>query len=142
MWNQGYSGAYIKSHIGEILLRAQGIEHHSVILSQDATMQRRMEAGLRKYCTFDTTIINYATYQATVITKDDCLTFAEDISGMWDIERYISLLMGEIPRLSDNVNGYGPNGKNYIAHVEIPMEVQVAFDSMKEEFGDYVGRAL
>jgi len=119
------------------LLREQGIDCHSIILSQDATMQRRMEAGLRKYCTTDTIIINYATYQATVITKDNCFTFEEDIWGMWDIERYISLLMGEIPRLSDNIDGYGPNGKNYIAHVEIPMEVREAFEVMKAEIGDF-----
>lgn len=39
--------------------------------------------------------------------------------------------MGEIPRLSDDANGYGPNGKNYIAHVDIPENVKIAFEELK-----------
>lgn len=57
---------------------------------------------------------------------------------MWEIERYISLLMGEIPRLLDDTNGYGPNGKIYIAHVDIPMNVLKAFEDLKVEYGDLV----
>lgn len=30
---------------------------------------------------------------------------------------------GEIPRLRDDVNGYGPKGKKFIAHVNIPDKV-------------------
>ena len=44
---------------------------------------------------------------------------------MWNIDKYIELLMGEIPRLTDNINGYGPQGKDFIAHVDIPQEVIV-----------------
>ena len=50
-------------------------------------------------------------------------------------ERYVNLLMGEIPRLSDDANGYGPNGKNYIAHVDIPENVMIAFEELKLVFG-------
>ena len=57
---------------------------------------------------------------------------------MRDIEKYISLLMGEIPRLLDDTNGYGPNGKNYIAHVDIPINVLKAFKELKEEYRDLV----
>ena len=42
---------------------------------------------------------------------------------MWDMERYVSLLMGETPRLTDDAAGYGPHGAGYIAHVDIPEEV-------------------
>lgn len=37
-----------------------------------------------------------------------------------------SLLWGEIPRLTDDADGYGPRGKNFIAHVDIPTEVRAA----------------
>ena len=53
---------------------------------------------------------------------------------MWDIERYVSLLLGEIPRLTDDNNGYGPNGKNFIAHVDIPQNVQSAFNEVSKYF--------
>lgn len=103
-------------------------------------MQHRMEAGLRKYVT-DAEIINFATYKAKVAVKNSELVFTEEIQGMWDMDRYISLLMGEIPRLTDNSEGYGPKGKNYIAHVDIPPEVQKAFEDLKEEYGSMVREA-
>lgn len=49
--------------------------------------------------------------------------------------------MGEIPRLSDNVDGYGPIGKNYIDHVDIPNEVEKAFVELKEVYLDMVREA-
>lgn len=51
------------------------------------------------------------------------------------MDRYVSLLMGEIPRLTDNAEGYGPLGKNFIAHVNIPDGVREAFEQLKEEYG-------
>lgn len=112
------------------LLKENDVDFKSIILVQDATMQRRMEAGLRKYVGTDVLIINYAAYSAKVIVENATLTYAQKIHGMWDMERYISLLMGEIPRLSDNENGYGPNGKNFISHIDIPLSVINAFEEL------------
>ena len=81
------------------------------------------------------TIINYTTYCAKVLNQDEDLVFEDNIHGMWSINRYVNLLMGEIPRLSDDANGYGPNGKNYIAHVDIPENVMIAFEELKLVFG-------
>lgn len=69
------------------------------------------------------------------------LACQETIHGMWEIDRYVNLLMGEIPRLADNADGYGPNGKNFIAHVEIPQEVNLAFEELKKEYGEAVRKA-
>lgn len=57
------------------------------------------------------------------------------------MDRYITLLMGEIPRLSDNTEGYGPNGKGYIAHVDIPAEVEKAFAGSQKAYGGMVRAA-
>lgn len=117
------------------LLKENNISFNSIILSQDASMQRRMAAGLKKYVKEGVTIINYATYCAKVLNQDEDLVFEDNIHGMWSINRYVNLLMGEIPRLSDDANGYGPNGKNYIAHVDIPENVKIAFEELKMVFG-------
>ena len=117
------------------------MDFKSIIISQDATMQHRMEAGLRKYAEEDVQIINYAAYSANVIVEDGELKYYNDIWGMWDINRYISLLMGEIPRLSDNENGYGPKGKDFIAHVDIPTDVRTAFDELCDEYSELVREA-
>lgn len=122
------------------LLKEKNITFRSIILAQDATMQLRMEAGMRKYAT-DAEIINFATYKTNVIIHEGKLAYENDILGMWDMERYITLLMGEIPRLSDDSNGYGPKGKNYIAHVEIPQEVEMAFSQLKEIYGNRIRKA-
>lgn len=123
------------------LLKENGIAFNSIILTQDATMQHRMEAGLRKFADEDIQIINYAAYRAKVIEKDSSLVYEEPIWGMWDMERYISLLMGEIPRLSDDAEGYGPKGKDFIAHVDIPDEVRTAFAELKGQYAALVRQA-
>lgn len=120
------------------LLEKNNIKAENIIIVQDSSMQCRMEAGFRKYAP-NINIINFASYKAKVIVKDNKLIFEKnDILGMWDMERYISLLMGEIPRLYDNKDGYGPNGTGYIAHVDIPEKVLEAFDYLKNEYADLV----
>ena len=118
------------------LLAEKNVKYSSIILCQDATMQRRMDAGLRKYAADDLMIINYASYRASVAAEDNGLAYSERIQGMWDMDRYVNLLMGEIPRLSDDENGYGPNGKSFIAHVDIPGTVYEAFDRLKSVYGE------
>lgn len=123
------------------LLKENGIAFESIILTQDASMQRRMEAGLRKYVGDDVRIINFAAYDAKVIVKDEQLACDGAIWGMWDMQRYISLLLGEIPRLTDDENGYGPRGKNFIAHVEIPDDVKNAFAQLQAHYAHLVRKA-
>ncbi len=108
------------------LLVQRRIPFGSVIMIQDATMQARMDAGLRKYAPQGCTPINYAAYAARVTVQDGCLAYETPIPGMWTMDRYVSLLLGEIPRLADDAQGYGPRGKNYIAHVDIPSDVFAA----------------
>lgn len=122
------------------LLEAEGMAHERMILCQDASMQRRMEAGLRKYAP-DTCIINYAAYRAEVTVRDGALAYAEDIRGIWTIDRYVNLLMGEIPRLTDDADGYGPRGKNFIAHMDVPAEVRQAFEALQTVYGGETRRA-
>lgn len=122
------------------VMNQNNLSPNNIIIVQDATMQCRMEAGFRKYIQ-DTKVevINFASYKVRVEVRNEKLAIEPSgIWGMWDIDRYISLLMGEIPRLSDDANGYGPNGKNYIAHVEIPVNVWEAFEQLKAEYGDSV----
>ena len=123
------------------LLEEKGISFRSIILCQDASMQRRMEAGLRKYVSGEVRIINYAAYEAHVVVKENELAYFSEIHGMWEMDRYVSLLMGEIPRLGDDENGYGPSGKDFIAHVDIPEEVRHAFEELKKRYGNQIREA-
>ena len=122
------------------LLKQQTIPHESIILMQDATMQRRMAAGMLRHhprCR----AISYAAYEAEVIPGQYGLTYAASIPGMWDVQRYISLLLGEIPRLRDDAEGYGPQGRNFIAHVEIPAEVTAAWENLSHQYPQLIRQA-
>lgn len=116
------------------LLEKNQIKWDSMLLCQDATMQRRMEAGLRRQVP-EATIINYAAYEAPVRINHGALAFTNENTGMWNMDRYLELLMGEIPRLRDDRQGYGPNGQGFIAHVDIPESVQKADEALRKELG-------
>lgn len=123
------------------LIKKKKLNVKSMILIQDRTMQRRMDAVAKKYVPDDTLIINYPAYEINVILKNQKGQFNKELHGMWDMERYISLLMGEIPRLCDNEHGYGPNGKGFIAHVDVPDEVLMAFLELKKVYPNFVREA-
>ena len=130
--NCGNNITYLKK-----LIEEEGITCRTMILSQDATMQYRMDASVKKYMP-GIQVINYAVYDAKVVVRNGEFTYEKEIWGMWDIERYLTLLLGDVQRLSDNEDGYGPKGKGYIAHVDVPDEVEKAFMDLKKEFGDKV----
>ena len=115
------------------LLKKNNLPFNSAILIQDSTMQRRMSATWRKQIGKQI-LINFAAYKVKVIFSNGELKFEKIPAGMWTVEKYIELLLGEISRLRDNSEGYGPKGKNFIAHVEVPEKVLSAFDFLKKFF--------
>ncbi|KAL1871277.1 hypothetical protein Plec18167_007211 [Paecilomyces lecythidis] len=50
---------------------------------------------------------------------------------LWDFERFYDLIMGEISRLRDDENGYGPKGKGFITHVDVPQDVEEAWERLR-----------
>jgi uncharacterized SAM-binding protein YcdF (DUF218 family) len=105
------------------LLRAEGVPHDRIVLVQDATMQQRMDAGFRRHAAPSTRLVNYASHQTFV---DEDLRYEDPPVGMWPLDRYVSLLMGEVSRLTDDEHGYGPAGRDFIAHVDVPPEAHAA----------------
>ena len=83
-------------------------------------------------------VAGFATYDVRMVARDGCLAYEEAPLGMWAPERYLSLLMGEIPRLTDDENGYGPRGAGYLAHVDVPDEVRDAWERLRTAFPDSV----
>lgn len=112
------------------LLSAARVLHRRILIVQDASMQRRMDAGFRLYAP-DVRIVNYATHATRVDLVDGRLGFRSPPAGMWPIERYVSLLLGEIPRLTDDRTGYGPAGRGFIAHVDVPATVTDAYHALR-----------
>lgn len=112
------------------LLKKLDISYSSLLLVQDPTMQLRTYASFKKHVdNKDVKIINYAPF-IPAINSDLKLT-NRDIDGIWDEKRYLELIMGEIPRLRDDINGYGPCGKNFIFHVDVPNEIEEYYNKLK-----------
>ena len=113
------------------VLKENGIAPKSVLIMQDATMQLRMAATFQKVAP-DIQVVNYAPYRPAVISKGWQLGYLMDYWGMWSMEHYLSLLLGEVERLRDDANGYGPNGADYLAHVDLPTKVETAARFLRE----------
>lgn len=116
------------------LLERQDIPHESLLFIQDASMQRRMTATWRRQAGEQALVVNYAAYRVHVVMRDGALCFAQTPAGMWPMERYVRLLMGDAARLQDNAEGYGPKGRDFIAHVDVPDDVLAAFHYLKRYF--------
>ena len=116
------------------LLEKEKLPHDSVLMVQDATMQRRMEAGWRHHAGAGL-VVNYAAYKVKVTGNEKGLAYEGVPAGMWDMDRYVELLMGDAQRLQDTPDGYGPKGKNFIAHVNMPFEVKEAFRYLQKFYG-------
>jgi len=113
-----------------------GLSYKHILLIQDPTMQRRSYASfLREWKNKQVTFLNYAPIVPELAM--DCkgqIYFKEPLNPPWTIERYVELVMGEIPRLRDDANGYGPKGAGYIVHVDIPNKVEQAYQFLEESF--------
>ncbi|WP_073263918.1 ElyC/SanA/YdcF family protein [Cryptosporangium aurantiacum] len=111
------------------VLAAARVPHRRVVLIQDASMQLRMDACFRLHAP-DTRVVNFAAHRTMV---DADLGYLSPPLGMWPPERYFSLLMGEIPRLTDDPAGYGPAGRGFIAHVDVPEAVRRAHSELERD---------
>jgi uncharacterized SAM-binding protein YcdF (DUF218 family) len=123
------------------LLRERGLRPADVVLVQDPTMQRRTWASFRRVWGEERPprFHNAPPFVPTVEADGDVLHFAQpDRAGLWPMERFVSLVMGEIPRLRNDEHGYGPNGRGYIVAVDIPPAVEAAYERLLDPFGDRV----
>lgn len=118
------------------ILRQQNALPASAIVLHDSTMQRRIGATLDRWWPKDATrFVHFAAYRARLEPRESGLMFTPNrIWGLWQPEHYMSLLLSEIPRLRDDEQGYGPNGRDFIAHVDIPETVTAAWQRLARRY--------
>lgn len=117
------------------LLEGEGSVPASVILCQDAVMQRRMDVTWRRQVTDRTTfaathVINWPAYAAELACEGGKMAWAHAPEGIWPLDTYLQLLLGEVVRLTDDENGYGPCGRDFVVHVDVPNEVKEAAEAL------------
>lgn len=114
-------------------LAEMGLHPRSVILIQDPTMQRRSHASFERAWRGEASPrwISFAPFIPEVVDHDDGPQLTPE-TREWTMARFTSLLTGEIPRLLDTPEGYGPQGRDFIEHVEIPEEVLDAYIRIRQ----------
>jgi uncharacterized SAM-binding protein YcdF (DUF218 family) len=108
-----------------------GMSLSRMLLLQDPTMQRRSQASFEKWWEDrpEVEIFSYAPFIPVVEEKGNGeFVLIQGAYPIWGFSRFASLIHGEIPRMHDTEGGYGPKGKGFISHVEIPELVLKAYD--------------
>ncbi len=79
--------------------------------------------------------INYPAFVPLLEARAGALAYQQpDVPGLWKMERFLSLVLGEIPRLRDDAEGYGPHGRGYIVHMDIPDEARDAYFRLRNRY--------
>jgi hypothetical protein len=136
----------------EVLQHYGIITPRSIVVSQDPTMCRRTVASFQKVYSdqaeLTSRLYSWPAFVPTVrpvegtdrqrledaanLNISDALAYDIDEATvpqaeLWSMPRFLDLIVGEIPRLRDDAAGYGPRGKGFISHVDIPAEVEDAW---------------
>lgn len=125
------------------MLAATGIAPRAGVVFQDPTMQRRTMATFARVWQDETVAPQwYSTPGCAPLLGNTAngLAFRGDAAGLWPVGRYLSLILGELPRLLDAPQGYGPRGKDFIVHVDIPARILEAGQRLSED--NLLGEAL
>lgn len=118
------------------VVRQLGMAADTVLLIQDPTMQRRSHASFERLWPEGTRIVSYAPFVPHIMRRNDRweVMVPTAMRPAWDWARFLDLILGEIPRLRDDGEGYGPRGKGFIAHVDIPPAVEAGAALLARRF--------
>ncbi|QWA10851.1 YdcF family protein [Sodalis ligni] len=125
-----------KALCSRALLEKLSLTPKNVILIQEPLLQRRTDATFQQTwldSTHKPTFTKWPTYIPRLTNTIDGVGFAgDDRDELWPVNRFLSLLIGEVPRLRDDKQGYGPKGKNYIGHLDIPDAIEEAWQKLMQ----------
>lgn len=118
------------------LIRERSVPVKTLVVVQDPTMQRRTMATFAHVLADvndEVRCVSYPGFTPSLNNGSHGLTFLPRREGLWPVERYLSLLPGELARLRDDSQGYGPNGRGFIVHVDMPEDIASAWEIMQAD---------
>lgn len=119
-----------------LLMQELNITPDRAIIIQDPTMQRRTLATFERVWQGDEHSPQWRSWPGFVpvlVSQETHTMFRSGVKGLWPVARYLSLALGEIPRIRDDANGYGPQGRDFITHVDIPPAVINAWEILTSD---------
>lgn len=119
------------------LLLDRGINIKTAVLVQDPLMQRRTFESFTqswKLKEMSCQFINWPVFKPRLLmTRAGLSINGGQLPGSWELERYISMILGEMKRLRDDATGYGPKGSGFIGHVDMPTRIVAAWYRLMAE---------
>lgn len=115
------------------VMEERGLNPQSATLVQDPTMQRRTMATFARVWQDVTPSPKWVSFPGFIPVLENTpqgVAWQQPAAGVWPVARYLSLILGELPRLRDDAHGYGPRGKGFISHVDIPSDVEDAWQHL------------
>ena len=120
------------------LMGERALTPAAAVVVQDPTMQRRTMATFARAQQESGAQIRWLSHPGfapELRWAGNHAAFAAPGEGAWPVARYLSLLLGELPRLRDDEQGYGPRGLDFIVHVDIPDEIEAAWRCLRDDAG-------
>ncbi|BDP50140.1 hypothetical protein EfmJHP10_15760 [Enterococcus faecium] len=117
-----------------LILHSLGAVPEKILLMNDPTLQRRTRATFEKVWQNEQTIFaNAVPFVPEILHFSEEIIFtAKELNHQWPKEYFHALVLGEMERLHDDENGYGPKGKDFIPHIDISEEVWSSYTRIKE----------
>ncbi len=121
------------------VVNEKNLDFRKTILVQDPILQKRTKATFEHHWRKKATdFYCYNPFSPILISMSDPLQFKNPMmNGWWEKDYFYALILGEIARLIDDQDGYGPNGKGYIGHIAVPEEVEAAYKSVRQALPQY-----
>ena len=132
------------SRTKELLVKEGLMVPKTMVVVQDPTMALRTVAAFEKVYENEVSVGRLVVKSAPIFVpsmKDGnggkAAWDVDDIEAneLWDVGRFYDLIVGEIPRLRDDINGYGPKGRGFIVHVDVPAAIEEAWSRLRENTG-------
>ena len=127
-----------------VLDRAGFSAPKTIVINQDPTMMLRTKASFRRVYQDIPSVVSFLSCPVWIPKVQLDCTNGDPAVGWdaigtstfkrWSLRRFIELILGEIPRLRDDENGYGPCGRDFIAHVDLPNEDEMAWSRLVDTF--------
>lgn len=123
-----------------VLERAGFRDIKSCIINQDPTMMLRTKASFEMVYGDILSKVSFLSFPGFVpkvrLSDNGLLEYehTDGVSGLWELDRLIELILGEIPRVRDDEEGYGPRGRGFIAHVDLPAAIELAWSRLRVIF--------
>lgn len=116
-----------------------------ILLIQDPLMQRRTAETFHHEWNrqgMQADVISWPVFVPQLRLHEGQALIAGSVSqqGLWTLDRYVSMALGEVRRLRDDHQGYGPLGLGFIGHVDIPHAVEHAWQRLmaRPELAEWV----